>query len=276
MTLPPVTLPPVTLPMTPLDQAYEAMVAAPEDQDAPRLRFYERLADGEMIVLLETEAEGETLTPRVFDLEDGPVVLIFDTEARLGQFTGVPAPYAALPGRVVAQMLAGQGIGLGINLGVAPSSMLLPGFAVDWLAETLAHGPVEAEALPESFAPPKGLPQRLIEGLDAKLARAGGLASHALLAAVTYQGGRQGHMLAFVDAQTEAALARAASEALTFSGVEAGEMDVAFLSTGTPVTEAMARVALRIDLPKPVADAPAAPQAPKAPGMDPAKPPRLR
>ena len=71
----------MTTPMTPLDLAYEAMVAAPEGEDAPRLRFYERLADGEMILLLETEAEGETLTPRVFDLEDGPVVLIFDTEA---------------------------------------------------------------------------------------------------------------------------------------------------------------------------------------------------
>ena len=151
--------------MTPLDLAYEAMAAAAEGDDAPRLRFYERLADGEMVLLLEAEAEGENLTPRVFDLEDGPVVLIFDTEERLGAFTGIAAPYAALPGRVIAQLLAGQGIGLGINLGVAPSSMLLPPFAVDWLAETLAHGPEEAEARPERFDPPKGLPERLVEGL---------------------------------------------------------------------------------------------------------------
>ena len=88
--------------MTPLDLAYEAMAAAPDGDDAPRLRFYERLADGEMILLLEKEAEGETLAPRVFDLEDGPVVLVFDTEERLGAFTGMPAPYAALPGRVIA------------------------------------------------------------------------------------------------------------------------------------------------------------------------------
>ena len=260
--------------MTPLDLAYEAMAAAADGEDAPRLRFYERLADGEMILLLETEAEGETLTPRVFDLEEGPVVLIFDSEARLGQFTGVPAPYAALPGRVVAQMLAGQGIGLGINLGVAPSSMLLPAFAVDWLAETLAHGPEEAEAVPERFEPPMGLPQSLITGLDAKLARAGGLAAQALLAGVIYQGGRRGHMLAFVDAVAgaEGALARAASEALTFSGVEAGEMDVAFVAAGDAATVAMAQVALRFDLPQLVAAQPAAPQ---APGMDPDKPPRL-
>lgn len=261
--------------MTPLDLAYDAMAAAPDGDDAPRLRFYERLADGEMILLLEKEAEGETLAPRVFDLEDGPVVLVFDTEERLGAFTGMPAPYAALPGRVIAALLAGQGIGLGVNLGVAPSSMLLPPFAVDWLAETLAHGPEEAEARPERFEPPRGLPQGLIEGLDAKLARAGGLAAHALLAAVIYEGGRQGHMLAFVDAVegAQTALARAAAEALTFSGVEAGEMDVAFLDGDTPAVAAMSRVALRFDLPVPVA---ADPPAPQAPGMDPAKPPVLR
>lgn len=261
--------------MTPLDAAYEAMIAAADGDDAPRLRFYERLADGEMVLLLAEEAQGEKLVPRVFDLEDGPVVLIFDGEDRLGAFTGVPAPYAALPGRVVAQLLAGQGIGLGINLGVAPSSMLLPAFAVDWLAETLDHAPEEAEALPERFDAPTGLPEALIAGLDAKIARAGGLAAHALLAAVTYRGGRRGHMLAFVDAvpEAQAALARAAAEALTFSGVEAGEMDVAFLGAADAAAQAMARVALRFDLPQPVAAEPAAPQ---APGMNPDRPPVLR
>jgi hypothetical protein len=70
--------------------------------------------------------------------------------------------------------------------------------------------------LPEAFHAPKGLPQVLVAGLDAKLARAGGLAAAALLVGVTYQGGRRGHMLAFVDAvpEAEAALARAAGEAL--------------------------------------------------------------
>lgn len=262
--------------MTPLDQAYQAMADAPDGEDAPRLRFYERLADGEMILLLEEEPLDENLRPKLFELEDGPVVLIFDTEERLAQFTGIPVPYAALPGRVIAGLLAGQGIGLGVNLGVAPSSMLLPPLAVDWLAETLAHGPEIAEALPEVFEAPGGLPERLIEGLDAKLARAGGLASHALLAAVTYAGGRQGHMLAFIDSADGAqdALARAAAEALIFSGIEAGEMDVVFLNSAQPASLAMTRVALRFDLPQPVAAEPPAPRVP--PGMDPDKPPFLR
>ena len=104
---------------------------------------------------------------------------------------------------------------LGINLGGAPSELVLPPEAVDWLAEMLDAAPEVVEALPEAFHAPKGLPQALVAGLDAKLARAGGLAAAALLVGVTYQGGRRGHMLAFLDVASgaEPALARAAAEA---------------------------------------------------------------
>ena len=259
---------------SPLDAAHAAVSADPENE-ALRLRFFERLADGELVVLLAREAVGESLEPRVFELEDGPVVLVFDREERLAAFTGGMAPYAALPGRVIAGMLKGQGIGLGVNLGVAPSSMLLPAEAMDWLATALETGPEAIEAHLQGFHAPKGLPQALMEGLDAKLARAGGLAAAVLLAGVSYAGGRRGHLLAFLDAApgAEPALARAVSEALVFSGVEAGELDVVFLDRTSPAAEAMARVALTFELP-----APARPktEARGAPGMDPAKPPRLR
>jgi hypothetical protein len=256
-----------------LDAAHAAVHADP-DNEALRLRFFERLADGEMFLLLDREAQGDTLDPRVFDLEDGRFVLVFDREERLASFSGGIAPYAALPGRVVAGMLKGQGIGLGVNLGVAPSEMLLPPEAMDWLAETLDETPEEVQALPEQFFVPAGLPEALISSLDAKLARAGGLASGALLAAVSYRGGRRGHMLAFLDVApgAQGALARAASEALVFSGIEAGELDVTFLHSADPAAVSMARVALRFDLPEPEAPA----QTPgSAPGMDPKRPPRL-
>lgn len=259
--------------VTLLDAAHAAVSADPENETA-RLRFYERLADGELFLLLDREAEGEILEPRVFDLETGRVVLVFDREERLAEFSGGIAPYAALPGRVIAGLLKGQDIGLGVNLGVAPSEMLLPAEAMDWLAETLDHGPQEAEGLPEHFHAPRGLPDALIAGLDAKLARAAGLASGALVAGVTWRDGRRGHLLAFLDAVegAEPALARAASEALVFSGIDAGEMDVVFLRSPDPAAVAMARVALRFDLPapsQPTQDGPA------APGMDPDRPPRL-
>ena len=140
-------------PVTLLDAAHAAVSADPGNE-ALRLRFFERLADGEMVLLLAREAVGDTLEPRIFDLEDGPVVLVFDREERLASFTGGIAPYAALPGRLIAGLLKGRGIGMGVNLGVAPSSMLLPPAAMDWLAETLEGGPVEVEALPSDFLPP--------------------------------------------------------------------------------------------------------------------------
>ena len=260
--------------VTLLDAAHAAVSADP-DNEVLRLRFYERLADGEMILLLEREVTGEAVEPRIFDIEGGPVVLVFDREERLASFAGGIAPYAALPGRVIAGMLKGQGIGLGVNLGVAPSSMLLPAEAMDWLAMALDGAPEAAEAVPERFVAPK-VPEGLVAGLDAKLAKAGGLAVAALLAGVVYRGGRRGHMLAFLDAMpgAEAALAGAVREALVFSGLEAGELDVAFLGAGDPAAAAMARAALRFDLPVPNQSEDRA--APSAPGMDPDRPPRLR
>lgn len=259
-------------PVTLLDAAHAAVSADPGNE-ALRLRFFERLADGEMVLLLAREAVGDTLEPRIFDLEDGPVVLVFDREERLASFTGGIAPYAALPGRLIAGLLKGRGIGMGVNLGVAPSSMLLPPEAMDWLAETLEGGPVEVEALPSDFLPPT-VPETVITGLDAKLARAAGLAVAALLVGVVYRDGRRGHLLALLDAArgAEAALARAMNEALVFSGIEAGELDVVFLPADAPAAVAMARVALRFDLPAAEVPAPA----PEAPGMDPTRPPRLR
>jgi len=258
--------------VTLLDAAHAAVSADP-DNEALRLRFFERLADGEMVVLLEREAEGETLEPRVFELEDGPVVLVFDREERLASFTGGIAPYAALPGRVIAGLLKGQGIGMGVNLGVAPSSMLLPPEAMDWLAETLDEAPQEVEARPVEFQPPS-VPEAVIAALDGKLARAGGLAVAALLAGVVYAGGRRGHLLALLDSApgAEPALARAMNEALVFSGVEAGELDVVFLASEEAAAKAMAKVGLRFNLPEPEVP----PLAPAAPGMDPSRPPKLR
>lgn len=259
---------------TPLDAAHAAMTAAPED-DAARLRFFERLGDAELFLLLEGEAEGDAVTPQVFDPGTGSIVLVFDRPERLSGFVGAEAPYAALSGRVVAGLLAEQGLGLGLNLDVAPSSFLLDAQGVAWLAQTLGHGPDEVEAQLAEVSAPTGLPDVLIAALDTKLATATGLAQLAYLVGSTDRAGTRGHLLAFVGAApgTEPALARAASEALVFSGIEAGAMDVAFFDASDPVTARLARVGLRFDLPQP---APVRAPDAQAPGSDPARPPRLR
>ncbi|KJZ22968.1 SseB family protein [Tritonibacter mobilis] len=259
---------------TPLDQAHAAMEAAPED-DAARLRFFERLADSELFILLDKEPEGDRISPEIFDTGEGRFVLVFDREERLAQFANRIVPYAALSGRVIASMLAGQGIGLGVNLEVAQSSILIPDAAMGWLAETLSHAPGEVEAAISEVRPPQGLPEVLLTALDAKLATAAGLARMAYLAAVTYESGGSGHLLAFVGAQegAEPALAKAAGEALTFSGIEAGALDVGFFSASDEMSARLARVGLRFDLPEVEA---ARSYQPQIPGSDPDKPPRLK
>ena len=257
---------------TPLDAAHRAM----EDTgaDADRLRFYERLADGELFVLLSAEAEGDRIDLDVFEVDDQKFALVFDREERLSAFADGPAPYASLSGRVLAGMLAGQGIGLGVNLGVAPSSILLPADAVDWLADTVANAPDRIEARPEEIMAPVGLPEALITGLDTKLAASAGLARAAYLVAVRYDTGARGHMLAFIDPLegADGALSQAVAEALTFSNLEAGSLDVAFFAASDSFSARLAKVGLRFDLPQPETE-----QVERvAPGSDPEKPPILR
>ncbi|MEO0750525.1 MAG: SseB family protein [Pseudomonadota bacterium] len=258
---------------TPLDHAHAAMATA--EGEATRMAFFQQLVATELFVLLEEEAVGETISPRLFPVEEHSFVLVFDTEARLAEFAGAGSAYAALSGRAVAGLLASEGLGLGINLGVAPSEMLLPPDAVTWLQDTLGDGPAEVETHVREFHPPTGLPESLLTGLDARLASATGLAENAYLAGVVYDSGATGHMLGVIDALpgAEPALARAVSEVLQFSGLEAAALDVAFFRAQDQIAARLARVGLRFDLPKPP---PVQHEKITAPGMDPDKPPRLK
>jgi len=236
---------------TPLDAAHAAMMAAPDD-DTARLRFYEQMANAELYLLLEDEPEGDQINPRVMDSEGAQYLLAFDRAQRLAQYAGDAASYVALSGRNVAAMLEGQPLGIALNVDVAPSAILLPETAVAWLRETLTHTAAEVEAKIESVLPPKGLPEQLITAIDEKLATATGMAANAWLVGVAYEGGGRGHLLAFIDAipRAQDALVRAASEALTFSGIEAGAMDVGFFNHTDATVAKLMKVGLRFDLPQ--------------------------
>jgi hypothetical protein len=259
---------------TMLDHAFAAMEAAPEN-DSARLRFYERLADAELFMILASEPNGDQIDPEVIEVDDQSFVLVFDTEDRLADFTGKITPYVGLSGRVLVSMLAGSGLGLGLNLDVAPSSTLLPFEAMEWLDDMLSQSPDEVEARPIEFSAPRDVPQVVLEALDAKLVSAAGLASEVWLTGVTYEGGAKGHLLAFIDTPVgaENALAKAAHEALTFSGIEAGSIDVAFFDPTEGAAIAIRRCGLCFELPEPTAPND---YKPAAPGMDPDKPPRLK
>lgn len=256
---------------TGLDVASAAMDAAPED-DAARLRYYGRLADAELYMLLSEAAEEESVSPVLIEEAGQSYAVAFDSEERLSDYAGGAAYHAAVPGRALAQILGGQGLGLALNPRVAPSARLLPPAALGWLAETLTHAPRESVDRPVAVNPPKDFPETLLAALDEKLTSARGMAREAWLVRVEYADGREAPLLAFLDPApvAERGLAVAVGEALTFSGLEEGALDVTFLSSGSETARRIARVGLRLKLPQPhVAPGP------KAPGSDPDKPPRL-
>ncbi|WP_049645427.1 SseB family protein [Candidatus Rhodobacter oscarellae] len=240
--------------------------------EAAQLRFFDLLAASELFLLLSEEPQGETVSPEVFETPEGTYLLVFDREDRLASFVGRPAPYAGMTGRALAEMLAGQGIGFILNADAEETAHPVPTDVVDWLSATLADTPQETAATPQELLPPAGLPEALLTGIDAKLATAAGLARLAYLSGVRYDSGALSHMLAFIDAQpgAETALAQAVHEALTFSGLEAATLDVAFFDASDPIAARLAKVGLRFDLPEPEQI-----QIPGAPGMDPDKPPKL-
>ena len=81
-------------------------------------------------------------------------------------------------------------------------------------------------------------------------------------------------MLAIIDAvpQAQGALAKAVNEALSFSAIEASELDVTFLAAGDPVCGVLEKVGLRFDLPENKVQS----QTISPPGGDPNSPPILR
>ena len=259
----------------PLDQALAVMLAEPEDDEA-RLRYYRVLAESELFVLLEAEAERGSMSPLTFPLESGPVVLAFSSEERLVAFTGMASPYAALPGRVIAAQLAGQGLGLGVNLG-SGADWLMADYAVDWLAGLLGSVPSETRGLPVSMEGPGEVDPRVAEALAVALSGAGGLAAGAVLARAEWADGSEGLLLAYLGASeaSEPALARALAEAIAFSGLEEGLLDVVFLEPEDATARHLLAIGQPLRLPEPPKAVPErAP--PPPPGMDPAKPPRLR
>ena len=259
---------------TDLDRAHAAMIAAPDDARA-RLAYYHRLADTELILMLQSEPRGDQIDPAIFALDQGRFVLAFDTEERLAAFSDAPVPYAALPGRVIVASLATQQVGMGLNLGVAPSAFLMPAAALDWLADALSRTPVIGAGRPKTYFPPSitGLGRAIAD----KLAGLGTLATTGWLAGAEHGDGRTGHVVVVQDASpaAEAALAKAVGEAILFSTADPAGIELLFLTTAQIAAEGLTRVAEPIEISLPAKAATVRPP-PAAPGSDPAKPPILR
>jgi hypothetical protein len=259
---------------TAIDGAFLRMEAAPDDAEA-RARFHERVLDAELYLLLEEEPEtDESLSPRIFEIPEGRFVLAFDRDERLAAFLEEPMPYAILAGRRLVEMITGHGLGIGLNLGAAPSATLLPAGAVDWMAGIAGGAPEAAEAAARRLGPPRAASAALIAALDHKLAAMAGVIGAAHLVEADYADGARGLLLVLGGVPEAAREGVAAGIAETVRLGGGATLDVTFLAPDAPgLARAKAR-GLTFELPRPAAPEPAA--APRAPGMDPDRPPILR
>ncbi len=240
------------------------MLAAPDDDNA-RLGFLGALASAELFLLLDGPAEGGRIQPAIFLTEAGPVALAFDTPARLVAAARGTAEHASISGRRLAALLSegAEPVALGINIGAGGPETIADVATLAWLAR-LVPPPPAAEARVLGFAPPTGLTPPQLAVLDRATALMRGRARAAYLARAARADGSEGLILTVAGAVpgAEVALAAMVAEVVALSGIDGLAVDVAFRD---PVPEALARVALRFDVP------PAGPARP-----DPATPPRLR
>ncbi len=257
--------------------ALDAAVLAAQADDARSGRVFDALFNSEMLLLLEEEPAGEAIRPVVLELEAGPTALAFDLADRLAAFSNRPAPYAAMPGRALVTMLAGQTadgrpLNLAINPGVAPSELFYGPEELAWAAEFLAEGLAVEDARVTGCGAPVGASQALLAALDAKLAALSMALAEAWLVRADYADKPSRLLLALRLRAPggEAGVAQAVAETGRLADRDAADLDVAFLDEGDALLDQARRHGLGFEIPEP------ATRARPAPGMDPDRPPKLR
>ncbi len=219
--------------MTPLD----SLCATPfHEADAPaRAAVLRRLADTLLYAALAGEAEGQRAELLRLNGPEGPLALACDSDDRLAGFFGRPVDYAAMPGRVLARMLAEAGVALLVNPG-APSEMLIDSEMLSWLVTALSSGPDAGEDAARLSPPDAGAAAAFLPALGERLADMAGLAQAAVLTRATWADGRQGHLLLVQGAEPahEPAIAKAIGELAAFLPPLPGGLDVSFAPLTPP------------------------------------------
>ena len=270
----------MTPPVTALDLAHADMERG---DAADRLKFYEALLDSDLILWLAEPQRGDDLSPQILPMDGTEFVLVFDLAERLANAAGEAVDSATLPGRALVQMIAGRGLGIGLNLGDAPSAILIGPDGVEWAADIMertatsgpALGALGREKTPASIEPPSLAPVVLAR-LAEKLGRSAGMADAAIVVGATYEDHSTGHILAFVGAQELAhpALVEAANQAIVFSGASDHTIvDVTFLAANSDMASRLFAVGSNLPMHRPE-PTPSPPKAP--PGSNPDAPPKLR
>ncbi len=237
-----------------------------ELDNAERALILSQLADTELFVRLTAEPINDQAEIFMVSVEGAEFAVACDLEDRLSGFWGGPVAYAAMPGRILAEMLARDGKGLLVNPGTS-SEMLLGADSLEWLSHALSAAPVSAEPamLPHLEAPVAEVSAVLEPALANRLTALIGLAGQVSLVGAAWADGRRGHLLLVSDVAPDrrAPVAKSLAEMLSFLPEIVGGVDIAFAEPALP------EGALRLDVP-------AAPAPQPVPKRDPNAPPRLR
>lgn len=260
--------------ITALDKAV-AVLQDTGETDAGLRDFYRFVAGQEIFIWLEEDASAATARPVLVDIEGAPFALGFDTDARLAEFAGQTAPYLAVSGRGLVDLLGAHALGLAVNADVSDHPYIIPAAAFDWMGDHLGQTGALHETGFDAVYVPKSVPEPVLTAIDNRLSAAQGMAQSALLVRAAFTGGGAGLVLAIIDAApgARAPLRRALAEVTSFA--ENGSVEplhLVFVEQDHPLTSRLAAVGLRFDLPQITAAA----AAPAAPGRNPDKPPILR
>ena len=257
-----------------LEVLAKELLDSPVNQRA-KMRFFDAFLDSELCLLLREEAGEETISPIVACYNGIKHVLVFSSEDNLAEYSKKVVPYAALSGRVIVGMLAGANLGITFNFAMPSTELVLTAEQIIWLNEIVAETPYMHEARPKVFFPLGEKSEKLNSILIEKLLSAAELATSFWLVGVEYDDQSQGVLLIIIDARkgAEAPLAKAAMEAVAFSGLENLPFDVSFLKGQEKLVETVIRQGQPLVFPERPAKTLSLPS---IPGGDPSKPPQLR
>jgi len=246
---------------TPLDLAFERARNDPEETAG----FYDALFAATVFLPIdrafddegnESEAAASAIEPIFYEVEDAATVLIFDTEERLATWTDEPIDYVGLTGRQLFEMFDGEQQ-VALNIGVAPSSVVIPVEMVKWLHERAAEGgqsdEVQAGAALEVTAPPE-LDTEIIARIAARIAGLRREIDEAVFFSLGIDAGQADAerrvVLGVATSQEGLRDAEAVAEALaeTARGAFDGTrpVEVALLSANSPLMEKARKVGLNL------------------------------
>ena len=251
---------------TPLDTIITKVLA--NDIVENRLTLFRRFLETELFILIDNP---DNPRPELMQIDGEIILLAFDCEEKLIDFAGEKTFFISMSGRrLIAQ---NDSTGIALNLNNMGGGYILTNDVIEWLMKNTQSQKEIVQRNTNEITSPSIVTERFVELLDEALAASFGLADYAVLVKDLTKPGSKNLLLIFVGSVKlyHDALAQQASEAFSLSGIQDIILDITFCKSEDELVAKALLVGLRFDLPQIEK-----PSEPKAPGMDPTKPPLLR